>query len=312
MNNYIENITGFTPYDFKDKERSVKNMMLYMLDRMSMMFAITGLPDTIPHNVLMRNLLTHGNVFVMKDGDDLVALTGGKADKNDVNYEPTRYTIANPYLKILPPKTYTIWKDGILVRCDDYEIGIIPILRKYCTAIIESELTLSMATKSLRAVFTISASTAREKASADIFISDLEDGKISSIAEQPFFDGIKMLSGLSGVSQNYATQLIELDRYFRSLLYNEIGLQMNHNMKRESINEAEANLDNDPLYPLVDNMLFNVRLGFDKVNEKFGTNIEVDLSSSWKHNHKEIQSTGKEESEVEDGTKIEDTKPSNT
>ena len=53
-------------------------------------------------------------------------------------------------------------------------------------------------------------------------------------------------------------------------------------MKREAINEAEAALSEDILYPLIDDMLVQRQIGLEKVNKMYGTNITVELSSVWK------------------------------
>ena len=55
-------------------------------------------------------------------------------------------------------------------------------------------------------------------------------------------------------------------------------------MKRESLNSVESQLNDDALLPLVNNMLQCRIDGFNKVNEKYGTNITVELNSSWKSN----------------------------
>ena len=55
-------------------------------------------------------------------------------------------------------------------------------------------------------------------------------------------------------------------------------------MKREAIGKGESTLDQDALLPLCENMLKARREDFQKVNEMFGTNIEVDFSSAWLEN----------------------------
>ena len=60
-------------------------------------------------------------------------------------------------------------------------------------------------------------------------------------------------------------------------------------MKRESINSGESQLNNDALFPLIDDMLSNRKKAIQKVNDMFGTDITVDLSSSWKDNKTELK-----------------------
>jgi hypothetical protein len=71
-------------------------------------------------------------------------------------------------------------------------------------------------------------------------------------------------------------------------------------MKRESINSGESQLNNDALLPLVDNMLKCRQDGFDKVNKKYGTNIKVELNSSWQYNAEAISNDMESEDKTND------------
>ena len=82
--------------------------------------------------------------------------------------------------------------------------------------------------------------------------------------------------------QEIIKSLIELKQYILGTFYQELGIQSQFNMKREAINEAEAALSEDILYPLIDDMLIQRQIGLEKVNKMYGTNITVELSSVWK------------------------------
>ena len=56
-------------------------------------------------------------------------------------------------------------------------------------------------------------------------------------------------------------------------------------MKRERLTETEVLLNNDELLPFVENMLTERRIAIEHVNEMFGTEISVELKSSWKTEH---------------------------
>ena len=73
----------------------------------------------------------------------------------------------------------------------------------------------------------------------------------------------------------------------KASLYNELGLQSNYNMKRESINSGESQLNEDMLHPLIDDMLRERQIALEKVNAMFGTNITVEFNSAWEINERE-------------------------
>ena len=82
--------------------------------------------------------------------------------------------------------------------------------------------------------------------------------------------------------------MIELEQYFKASWFNELGLNANYNMKRESINSGESQLNNDALLPLVDDMLKQRQVASMKINDMFGTDIYVEYNSSWEDNIEEI------------------------
>jgi hypothetical protein len=87
------------------------------------------------------------------------------------------------------------------------------------------------------------------------------------------------------------TDLIEYHQYLKASLYNELGLNANYNMKRESINSNESQLNDDMLHPLIDDMLARRREALEEVNKMFGTNISVEFNGAWLTNEKEEELT---------------------
>jgi len=94
------------------------------------------------------------------------------------------------------------------------------------------------------------------------------------------FDSLKV-NNSSTNAQVSLTDLFEFEQYIKASLYNEIGLSANYNMKRERLTSAEVETNTDNLYPLVDDMINQRRKAVKKINEMFGTNIEVEFNSSW-------------------------------
>lgn len=272
--------TDFNPVDYiLDKDLAIQSFIKYNLDRTQSMFEYKGLPDTIPEQVFERMLQKNGSVFVTKVDGKLYAFVGGEGGEPDVYYRPTIYTVANPALEL--SNDYVIDKDGILVANDTYKWGLIPMLSKYGALLVENEISLRSIIIYLRIVALISASDDKTKASADVFLEKIVKGDLSVIAESPFFDGIKVQT-LGNSTTSYIQQFIELEQYLKGSLYNELGLNANYNMKRESLTKNETALNEDFLMPLCDDMLNCRKIGCDKINEMFGTEISVEYSSTWK------------------------------
>ena len=278
-NNYLIN----KKFDsiIKDKELMLNVFMRLMLARTQSMFIYTGLPDTIPQEYLERYLQIYGHCIIAEHGNDLYAFNGDLCGLEDVYHNPTQYIVANVALNLT--KTYDINQNCILCKNDSYLQGLSLILRKYGTLLVENELTLYTLIKNSRASILISAPDDKTKQSCELFIDKLDRGEMSIIGESQFFDGIKVQPTMQG-SAGVVIQFIELQQYIKASCLNEIGLNANYNMKRESLNSAESALNDDYLIPLIDNMLYCRQSFIEGVNTMFGTHFSVELHSAWRTN----------------------------
>ena len=278
-NNYLFN----KKFDsiIKDKELMLNVFMRLMLARTQSMFVYSGLPETIPQEYLERYLQIYGHCIIAEHGNDLYAFNGDLCGLEDVYHNPTQYIVANVALNLT--KTYDINQNCILCKNDSYLQGLSLILRKYGTLLIENELTLYTLIKNSRASILISAPDDKTKQSCELFIDKLDRGEMSIIGESQFFDGIKVQSTMQG-SAGIVIQFIELQQYIKASCLNEIGLNANYNMKRESLNSAESALNDDYLIPLIDNMLYCRQTFIEGVNKMFGTHFSVELHSAWRTN----------------------------
>ena len=260
------------------KQKLGEQHVFYMLNRTQVMFDYKNLPETIPARNLEMMLQLNGNVFFTKVRGDFYVFTGGLGGERDVYYEPTIYTVANPYLNY--SKNLVIGEDGILIRNDSYGVGLLPMFQKYAALLAENELTMRIADINDRIMFLLAAADDRTKASAEKFLNDVKDGKLGVISDNAFLESLK---ALPTATQNAVrlTDLIEFEQYLRAGWFNDLGINANYNMKRESISPDEAQLNDDALLPFVDDMLEMRRIGIKDVNDKYDLDIEVNLASSW-------------------------------
>lgn len=274
-----------------NKGQMLSSYVRYFLARLQSMFKYDGLPETIPAKWLEHYLLTNGNALIARaDDGNLYAFTGGLGGDPNVYYIPNNYIVANPYLDLT--KTFTIDSgvkagDAVLIYNDTYSQGLLPMLNRYCSQLVENDITLSIADILARATINISAADDKTKTSAELWLKRLREGKLSVIAEKPFIEGLNIRE-FKEVADSIIP-LIEYHQYIKASLYNELGLNSNYNMKRESINSNESQLNDDMLHPLIDDMLRERKEGIDRVNALFGLNIKVDFASAWLENEKEEQ-----------------------
>ena len=274
-----------------DKGMLYSSYVRYFLARLQSMFIYENLPETIPQKWLENLLMVNGSCVIIQNGDKgLIATRCGIGGEPDVYYIPTQCIVTNPFAETSTNKTYTRDIDCVLIVNDTYAQGMLPLLNKYCTMLAENDITLNISGIMSRASIILSACDDNTKESARLFIKKLFEGDMDIIGESPFLAGNQdhaLTVNQLTKSNDTITNLIEYHQYLKASLYNELGLQANYNMKRESINSGESQLNDDMLHPLIDNMLKERKEGVDRVNKMFGTNISVRFNSAWALNEKE-------------------------
>ena len=294
---HLEIVTDFERY-VKDKKVSAKSYYRYLLTRLQRMFQYKNLPDTIPHEILDRYLFEYGIACITSVEGKLYVFSGNLGGPQDAYYRPTEFIISNPHIKVNGelftanvPVYYTEdeasssgepWSTkGVLIRNDLDWIGMHPLLSRYAYLMAENILTLRTADVMLRVLAMITAPSDKERSAALEYLKSLEKGELAVIGDTPLVtEGVKLQSPPSN-NGSYLTQFIEYQQYLKGSFYNEVGLSANYNMKREAIGTGESTLDSDSILPLCDNMLKCRQEDMAKVNEMFGTDIQVEFSSAW-------------------------------
>lgn len=276
--------------DMPDKGMLLSSYIRYYLSRLQSMFKYDGLPDTIPAKWLENYLLVNGfTVFIKDDADGLICTYAGVGADPDIYFIPTKAIVSNPYLKDKSAaREYTRDVDCVVMYNDTYCQGLLPMLKKYCAQMVEIDVSFYLNTVMSRGTAVLSATDDNTKASAELWLKHIKEGKLGVIGESNFTLAdrdltVNQLTGTDGT----LTNLIEAMQYVKASLYNDLGLQANYNMKREAINAGESQLTEDQLHPLIDNMLKERQEGLDRVNKMFGTNITVFFNSAWEINERE-------------------------
>ena len=277
MDKWLNNITLGKYNDFLDKGNSVRYYTSFMLCRTQSMFEYENLPSTIPQRMLELYLQGNGNVGIISHNGNLYAVTGGLGGEPNEYYMPTLLTVANPALNL--SKSYIVGKECVVISNDSMYMGLLDIFSRYGSMLAENDISWRLADINSRIVSLISTGTDAEKKAADIFLKQIEEGKLGVMASNAFTESIKTQPYVG--TTNTLKDLIEARQYIRASMYNDIGLNANYNMKRESLNSAESQMNNDALMPFVDDMLRCREIGIEAVNEMFGTDIKVTLNTVW-------------------------------
>lgn len=279
----------------KDKDFLVNQYVRYMLIRSMSMFHYENLPETIPERELELILQTCRFGIITKVDDKLFVFYGGLGGVPNEYYQPTQAIVANPYLKysdVLDLDDF-IKNDGdaVVVWNDRVHIGLMPMFVRNAELLAECDISLKYGLVKKRFMNIVTADDDATKSSLEEMFQNVEDGTgFGIVITKQLLDESSIGKVETGITNNSADlkDIIETKQYILGSWYNELGLNANFNMKRESINESESDMNEDALLPMIDDMLLSRQIGVDAINKKFGTNIKVELSSSWKKIREEI------------------------
>ena len=282
-------------YDFFDKGAAFNRYLQMFLRITNRMFKYENLPDTIPQRILEEFLQMNGVIYFAKAnplkasdrpddraGEGLYVFFGGYGGGRDVYYEQTVANIANPCCPDLPEQLQ-IGKNCCVMYNDSQKQGLLELFKKYAKLLLENDISIYDAEINLRIQSIIHAADDRAKASAELFLQRTEEGHPAIISGKTLDPETALATKpfATGGNSNALSQLIEMHQYLKASLLNELGLNANYNMKRERINSAETELNNDGLLPLVDDMLQCRKEALEKINAMFGTDIQVEKASAW-------------------------------
>lgn len=287
---------SFRLYDYLEKQRNIgiENEITY--NKTMAMFKYHNLPDSLPCYELENLLQKNGFACVAKVESELYAFDGGLGGEPDVYYRPTICTVANPALNL--SKDFVINKDCVIVKNDSNLVGLSHTISKYNTLITENEITILIALINSRMSVIFSGSDSATKTSAEQYLNMIKQGKLGVISDNAFLESLSINMG-NNTRNNVFEDLIRLNMYLKASLNNSIGLNSNTALKKERLITAEIDVNNTSLYPLIDDMLECRRIGVEKINELFGTEITVELNSSWDYRELNGMSIHNTDSEVD-------------
>ena len=258
-----------------DKNKINSYISDYLLNNALSIFKYDGLPDNVKAVDLEKNLLRFGKILFTKWHDEFYIFSYSDTGKQNYLGEYTKFQVNNPYIQC-----NEIFSDDNAVRIfnTDTHEPLINLMGMYSELLTESYITLNMADINSRIPFFISARDNATKASAEIFVKQILDGKQGVIAEQPLFESLKInpLTDHENISQ-----IVELNKFFYSDYFQKIGLTNLYNNIHDRISATETEFTATSIYPYVDNMKRNRDIAVEKINSMFGLSVSVEFSSSW-------------------------------
>lgn len=273
-----------------NKDLYLQNFINDMLCRCYAMFEYKNLPDTIRKQDIEKYLLLNGHCIFTKENNNFYVFNGSFSGVENVYHRLHKYIVVNVALNLNKEYETENNADCVLIENDSERQGFFHLFSKYGIMLNDCEVSLNMLSVLNRIPYLITSADSKTKANAEMFLNKIKNGDFSIIADNAFLESIKSIP-LNSTNNNQINSLMELNQYIKASAFNSIGLNANWNSKRERLNASEISLNEDSLTPLIENMLYSRKQAMTAINEKYGLNIDVDLSNVWKQKEQEIKTT---------------------
>lgn len=265
--------------------------------------------DSLPPFLAELWLQSSGFSAVVERGGNLHYVSGINSSFRGAfteYFQPVGLIVSNPYAPEINGE-YTFGKNAVLIKNDPQMQGVLPILMTRAEMLTENDVSFLCGLQNLRIINIIRAANDKIEAAAKSFFRQIRWGRsgiITGSQKSWSGDNSNMIENLptGGVPANYMLQFIETAQYIKGTLYNEMGLQSNFNMKRESLNDSEISANNDTLRPYIDNMLECRKNAVKEIKRVFGVDVTVNLIGAWKTREEIAEATAEKATEPEEPT----------
>ena len=263
----------------------------YILRLLYKTIEIKNVPETVSETFLKMILFTQGKICFL-DGVEigetaaqLLALNCSRAAEPNVYYIPRQVLVTNPRLK----KSYQLTPGEncevvYLSETDKYNLsevngGLFNLIERSATMLADNDISLNIAQKNTRLVNLIAADTQNTVDSITATIAKMYDGDPSIVVKSSLIDKLQGVPIMQNSSSNSnLLELIEVNQYVLAHFLEQIGICVHDQMKRERVITGELNDNLTFAFLSVDDIIYSLNQGFEKVNARWGTELEAVLN----------------------------------
>lgn len=275
-----------------DVERIFRFYFKTLTNKACDLIRFRNLTEYIDEEYLKEQLVLKGKCCFTQFNNNLYVCTGNLGGEPNAYYHPTEFIIANP---VLGSKTVKVRNkdgsndlkdlDGVLVGLThaDLELenaikgGLYDLIYTYSGLLADNLVSLNCAQINSRVQVAFVGDTEALALSAEKVLKDMYNGTPYKVLSQDILNKLTISPVAASGANTTIMSLIEAHAQIVSDFYAELGISYNSNRKREYVNPTENMMDTGSLNLNINTIIDCIKTGIDRVNEMFGTSIEVEL-----------------------------------
>ena len=279
MNKYLK-----TMYNVSDVKTGFDYWYFKLLNLVMNIFEYRNLPSGISKRDLELNLLITGHAVVLakRDGSLFTPITN--LFGYDEYYQPVWAVFANPV--VVTSKKYTIGEDCEVIYNNSLQDsvfyvkadgGLNTFIQRYARQLADVESTINIYTVNERMSSIPVSDDNAVIESLKQFFRNLTAGKRGIVSDNSIIEKFRNVDiNRTGIKDGINDWLIARDKILEQF-YRDLGVRMT-NQKKAQVNTDEIESNDQLLLISTNDMLKSREKGLEKVNDMFGTSIEVRLN----------------------------------
>ena len=252
-----------------------------LIMRIMAIFDYKNLPKSLPKKEIEFRLIVRGYCGVNKVDGELKAVFCSMFGVTDYEDIFKAYTWTTP----LHSGICRIGVDGVLMESNQTRNPLINLVFRYAVLLAHADLSLQAILINARATGIFSAKDDKQAESIKAWYDTLSDGNLCAIVNGDLLSTVIGSEGLRNIATNYPdakniSDFYEIHRNILKDFYNDLGVKFSTE-KKERMIVAEIESSEESLLLNIDDMLNTRKEGVQKINELFGTDIEVKLNAGF-------------------------------
>lgn len=270
-------------YDVADVRTGYNYWFWKLLNICISMFDYENLPPMLPAREIELNLILTNHCVVFQDQKNQLITSSTNIYGFDVYYYPTEAVYANPMLQYkklnIGMNCEVVYNNNLLDNVEYLQSdgSLKTFICRYARQLADIESTINIYLVNSRITSYPIASNDRVAQSIQGFFKKLRSGKNAIISDNNIVQEFRNVDiNRSNIHDGINDLLIARDKILEQF-YRDIGVKM-YNPKKAQVSEDEIQVNDQLLLISKEDMLKQRKEGFERVNNMFGTSINVKIN----------------------------------
>lgn len=234
------------------------------------------IPESWDMNFFRFWLFRYGSIAVIYTNEFGWVAQPYSVDELQLYYNPRKITVYNQFIK--KPKTGIIGINAGIIRIMDDYYGLDDIVTKYAEMLAQIDRSINVNLMNCNVTAFFEADSKKQAEEVKEAYGDATTGKPLVVVNKEVMNGKQITTLLPNVGNNYIVdKLLTARRSIINAFLTEIGIRNANYEKKERLNSAEVEENNDETKAIITVIYENVKKCMETINAFSGLGLDVEL-----------------------------------